>query len=208
MKKEQSIGMKIWTNHYFRFVLFGLMLSMLVPAVSGGILKTSFLGIVGGTIIFTIAALGLNILLGYSGLISLGTAGFMAYIPNHLHLAATKWLYRNKPNIFVASASMLGDMRQRVRAKLPAAVTVCGDINKPRYATPINIMKASKKPRSTWNAADLGCEASRIGVPGSPSSTKGLFEPEKHNADTVYFTGELDAMIKAFADMLQSEHII
>jgi len=83
MKKEQSIGMKIWTNHYFRFVLFGLMLSMLVPAVSGGILKTSFLGIVGGTIIFTIAALGLNILLGYSGLISLGTAGFMglgAYI--------------------------------------------------------------------------------------------------------------------------------
>ena len=30
----------------------------------------------------------------------------MAYIPNHLHLAATKWLYRNKPNIFVASASM------------------------------------------------------------------------------------------------------
>lgn len=32
--------------------------------------------------------------------------GNMAYIPNHLHLAATKWLYRNKPNIFVASASM------------------------------------------------------------------------------------------------------
>ncbi|MEG1789729.1 MAG: acetyl-CoA hydrolase/transferase C-terminal domain-containing protein [Oscillospiraceae bacterium] len=32
--------------------------------------------------------------------------GNMAYIPNHLHLAATKWLYRHKPNIFVASASM------------------------------------------------------------------------------------------------------
>ena len=32
--------------------------------------------------------------------------GNMAFIPNHLHLAATKWLYRNKPNIFVASASM------------------------------------------------------------------------------------------------------
>jgi acyl-CoA hydrolase len=32
--------------------------------------------------------------------------GNMAYIPNHLHLAAKKWLYRNKPNIFVASASM------------------------------------------------------------------------------------------------------
>ncbi len=32
--------------------------------------------------------------------------GNMAYIPNHLHLAATKWLYRNKPNIFIAAASM------------------------------------------------------------------------------------------------------
>ena len=32
--------------------------------------------------------------------------GNMAYIPNNLHFAATKWLYRNKPNIFVASASM------------------------------------------------------------------------------------------------------
>lgn len=83
MKKQQSIPMRIWKNHYFRFVLFGLALTMLVPAVSGGMLKTSFLGIVGGTIIFTVAALGLNLLLGYSGLISLGTAGFMglgAYI--------------------------------------------------------------------------------------------------------------------------------
>ena len=34
-------------------------------------------GIIGGTIIYAIAALGLNLLLGYSGLISLGTAGFM-----------------------------------------------------------------------------------------------------------------------------------
>lgn len=32
--------------------------------------------------------------------------GNMAFIPNHLHLAATKWLYRNKPNIYVGAASM------------------------------------------------------------------------------------------------------
>ena len=32
--------------------------------------------------------------------------GNMSYIPNHLHLAATKWLYRHKPNIFVVAASM------------------------------------------------------------------------------------------------------
>lgn len=32
--------------------------------------------------------------------------GNMAFLPNHLHRAATTWLYRNKPTIFVASASM------------------------------------------------------------------------------------------------------
>jgi branched-chain amino acid transport system permease protein len=81
--QKRSLGRSIWENHYFRFILFGIFLSLLIPAVSGGALKTSWVGIIGGTIIYTIAALGLNVLLGYSGLISLGTAGFMglgAYI--------------------------------------------------------------------------------------------------------------------------------
>lgn len=81
--KQDSIITRVYKNHYLRFVFFGLVLSMLPVLTSGGILKTSWLGIIGGTIIFTIAAMGLNLLLGFSGLISLGTAGFMglgAYI--------------------------------------------------------------------------------------------------------------------------------
>jgi len=82
MKQDSSLS-KISKSPYLRFVLFGLVLSMLPVLASGGILKTSWVGIIGGTIIYSIAALGLNLLLGYSGLISLGTAGFMglgAYI--------------------------------------------------------------------------------------------------------------------------------
>lgn len=48
-----------------------------------GLIRNSTVMVVGITSIYTIAALGLNILLGFSGLISLGTAGFMglaAYI--------------------------------------------------------------------------------------------------------------------------------
>ncbi len=82
MKQDSTLS-KISKSPYLRFVLFGLVLSMLPVLASGGILKTSWVGIIGGTIIYSIAALGLNLLLGYSGLISLGTAGFMglgAYI--------------------------------------------------------------------------------------------------------------------------------
>lgn len=73
----------ILKNSYLRFILFGIVVSLLPVLVNAGLIKTSWIGILGGTIIYTIVALGLNILLGYSGLISLGTAGFMglgAYI--------------------------------------------------------------------------------------------------------------------------------
>lgn len=81
--ENKSLAYRVWKNHNLRFVIFGAILACLPLLVNAGLLKTSWLTIVGGTFIFTIAALGLNLLLGYSGLISLGTAGFMglgAYI--------------------------------------------------------------------------------------------------------------------------------
>jgi len=102
----------------------------------------------------------------------------------------------------------LGDIRQRVRAKLPAAVTVCGEINKPRYATPINIMRAQKKPRFVWNAEALECDTQRTGMPGSPSSTKKVFEPERRNANTTYLKGEASEVARAMLEALRNEHLI
>ena len=45
-------------------------------------------------------------------------------------------------------------------------------------------MKALKKPRAVWNAQDLGADMAQTGIPGSPSSTKVVFEPPKRNTDT------------------------
>lgn len=102
----------------------------------------------------------------------------------------------------------LGGMRQRVKAKLPAVVTVTGDLNKPRYPTPLNIMKASKKPFAVWTAADMGCDMSKVGMPGSPSSTKGVFEPEKRSTNTRYFTGEMADIASELVKTLEAEHLI
>ncbi len=68
---------------YLQFVLLGILLALVPLAAKMGFIKVGYITTLGGTFIFAIAALGLNILLGYSGLISLGTAGFMglaAYI--------------------------------------------------------------------------------------------------------------------------------
>lgn len=84
---------KITKNAQLQFILFGIILGLIPMFAKMGILKTSHITIIGGTLIYAIAALGLNILLGYSGLISLGTAGFMglasyisAYITIDLNL--------------------------------------------------------------------------------------------------------------------------
>lgn len=58
-------------------ILFGVVLALVPPLAKAGILKNGYITTIGGTLIYAIAAMGLNVLLGWSGLISLGTAGFM-----------------------------------------------------------------------------------------------------------------------------------
>lgn len=62
---------------YSSYLLFGLLLLLLPILVQIGVLKYSYLTTIASILIYSIVALGLNLLVGYSGLVSLGTAGFM-----------------------------------------------------------------------------------------------------------------------------------
>lgn len=80
-------------NAHVQFVIFGAALLLLPVLSANGLMKTSTLSTLGFVLIYAIVAMGLNLLLGYSGLISLGTAGFMglgaylaAYVQDDLHL--------------------------------------------------------------------------------------------------------------------------
>ena len=78
---------KAFRNPYLRYILFGVVIALLPLLAKSGIMPSSFLVNLGGVLIYSIVALGLNLLLGYSGLISLGTAGFMglgAYLSGYL----------------------------------------------------------------------------------------------------------------------------
>ena len=74
-------------------MLLGLILATIPYLAEGGILKSATVILLGSIMIYSIAGLGINLLLGFSGLISLGTAGFMglaaylaAYITMNLEL--------------------------------------------------------------------------------------------------------------------------
>jgi electron transfer flavoprotein beta subunit len=109
---------------------------------------------------------------------------------------------------WVVCDRVLEDCVQTVKAQLPAVVMVTGQTNKPRYATPLNIMRALKKPRAVWTSADLACDLQQTGMKGSPSSTKKVFQPPKRNTNTTYFSGKPEEMAVAFVDMLEAEHLI
>ncbi len=73
MEKNKSI----FKNPYIQFLILGIVLALLPMLTNMNLLKSSYVVVIGTTVIYSIAALGLNVLLGYSGLVSLGTAGFM-----------------------------------------------------------------------------------------------------------------------------------
>jgi len=62
---------------YSSYLIFGVLLLLLPILVETGLLKYSYLTTIASILIYSIVALGLNLLVGYSGLVSLGTAGFM-----------------------------------------------------------------------------------------------------------------------------------
>lgn len=78
-----KIKLNLKKNQNLSYLVFGLILCTLPLWIELGILRNSYLTLIGSVLIYSVAAIGLNLLLGWSGLISLGTAGFMglgAYI--------------------------------------------------------------------------------------------------------------------------------
>jgi electron transfer flavoprotein beta subunit len=82
--------------------------------------------------------------------------------------------------------------QETVRIKLPAVVTVTGEINTPRYPAPIRIMKAAKRDIPVYNEQDLGCDPERIGIKGSRTVVTSVFTPPKPDRGTVMLKGSAE----------------
>jgi len=129
--EQQPILLRIFRNHHLRFVVFGLLLATMPYMSNWGIIRVSMLTTVASILIYAIAALGLNLLLGYSGLVSLGTAGFMglgAYLGGFVlnDLSASIWV---AILVAVAVPTLLGILVGLVSLRIAgiylAIATVC-----------------------------------------------------------------------------------
>ncbi len=71
------ISKKIGKHPIVPFILFGLVIASIGFLPHTGLMRWGTMGVFAYIVIFTVVAMGLNLLLGFSGLISLGTAGFV-----------------------------------------------------------------------------------------------------------------------------------
>lgn len=128
---KKGLLMRIYKNPYFRYILFGVFLALFPAAASIGVIPTSFITLMGGVLIYSIVGLGLNLLLGYSGLISLGTAGFMglgAYLAGYLTtIIKAPFLIGVIVALFVAAliGVLVGFVSLRVAGIYLAIATLC-----------------------------------------------------------------------------------
>ncbi len=98
----------------------------------------------------------------------------------------------------------LEDGYERIVCRLPALLTVIGEINRPRYPDVGRLIAAcrEKAPIRIWNAADIGVQTREVGLSGSLTHVIKTFAPkfqrqgERLEGDTETVVRELIARLK------------
>ncbi len=90
----------------------------------------------------------------------------------------------------------LEDGYERIQCRLPALLTVIGELNRPRYADMGRLIKAcqDKAPIRIWNAADIGVQTHEVGLEGSLTHVIKTFAP-KFKREGEILTGDIETVV-------------
>jgi electron transfer flavoprotein beta subunit len=67
--------------------------------------------------------------------------------------------------------------REVVEASLPVVITAQKGLNEPRYPSFRGIRQARSKPYTLWSVADVGLDASAVGIPGAKARVIDILPP-------------------------------
>lgn len=106
------------------------------------------------------------------------------------------------------SAGRQGDgRREQVETRLPAVLSISLDSPKPRIPNAMGVMKAAKKPLTTWTLADLGLAPEAVGQVGSCTRVTRAFKPDQREAGEA-LSGSPEDMAKALLQRLARKNLI
>ncbi len=103
----------------------------------------------------------------------------------------------------------LEDGFERVQCKLPAVITVIGELNAPRYAKVDRLIDACKEkaPIKIWNAADIGVQTREVGLEGSLTHVIKTFAP-KVKRETEMLEGNTKEVVASLIGKLKENKLL
>jgi electron transfer flavoprotein alpha/beta subunit len=101
----------------------------------------------------------------------------------------------------------LEDALQVVEAELPVVVSATSELNTPRLPPLTAILKAAKKPITTWTPADLGLTPAHIGVHAATTKILSNLAPAQARKQ-VLFEGEPDKIVDELVKALQKDAVL
>jgi len=103
----------------------------------------------------------------------------------------------------------LEDGYERVECRLPALLTVIGQLNTPRYPRMAGLLKAcrAKAPIQIWNAADIGVTTAEVGLDGSLTHVIKTFAPKFERRGEMLEGNPAD-MVQALVERLKENRLI
>ncbi|MNS45876.1 Electron transfer flavoprotein subunit beta [compost metagenome] len=97
--------------------------------------------------------------------------------------------------------------REQVEATGSLVLSVSLDSPKPRIPNAMGVMKAAKKPLTTWSLADLGLDAASVGQEGSCTWVTRTFKPEKREKGET-LQGDASELAKALLERLTRKNLV
>ncbi|HUV51455.1 MAG TPA: electron transfer flavoprotein subunit beta/FixA family protein, partial [Dehalococcoidia bacterium] len=87
---------------------------------------------------------------------------------------------------YIKVQRMVEEGYEVIEATLPAVITVVKEINVPRLPSLRGTMKAKSAKIPVWNAAEIGVEADKAGIPGSPTRVVKIFYPKRTHKSEIF----------------------
>lgn len=91
---------------------------------------------------------------------------------------------------------------ETIASPLPCILTVVKEINEPRLPSLKGKLAAKKATITTWKAADLACDADKIGLDGSPTKVVKIFTPSPRSGSEVW-KGEPEELAARLVEKLK-----
>ncbi len=115
--------------------------------------------------------------------------------------------YNPEEGTIVVSRAM-EDGYERIKAKLPALITVIGELNQPRYPTLKGIVAACRHTEyPVWTAKDVGADLKKTGLDGSPTNVKRSFAPQPKGGGLMFEGGARD-QVDQLMEKLRKDNVI